>query len=228
MLSQPLPQLPQLPQLVSRFVDRFVASLEASASPAPQPFIDNIRGVAAGLASPILNPSTGHPALRFLGSALGAQHAEPQLCAAVRALAPQLSFGSSYALEGKLAAVANGMVWAEIAGPNGLVRDASRRLGLFLLEPRLHYPLHGHVAEEIYFVLSGTLTVEHGFEGARVVVAPGGIYRTPSGQAHALHVGDEPLLMIYCWIGDFSVPTWLHERDAAGRWQQTVPGVVRR
>lgn len=145
----------------------------------------------------------------------------------MRAHAPQVSFGSSYALEGKLAAVSQGMVWAEIAGPNGLVRDPSRRLGLFLLEPRLHYPPHGHVAAETYFVPSGTLAVEYGFDGERVALAPGGCYRTPSGQPHALHIGDQPVLLAYCWLSDFSVPTWFHAKDAAGHLQTTRPNVVR-
>lgn len=221
-MSQPLSLL------VSRFLDSFVASLEAAADRALQPFIDDLRGVAALQARPIQSRCTDHPAARFLDSALRAQCAEERMCAAVRAIAPHLSFGSSYAAQGKLAALAQGMVWAEIAGPNGLVRDPSRRLGLFLLAPQLHYPLHGHVAEEIYFVLSGTLAVEHGFDGARVALAPGGCYRTPSGQAHALHIGDQPVLVVYCWIGDFSVPTWFHEQDAAGNWQTTQPDVVRR
>jgi mannose-6-phosphate isomerase-like protein (cupin superfamily) len=221
-MSQPLPQL------VSRFVDRFAASLEAAADPALQPFIDEIRGVAAVQASPIQDLCTDHPAARFLDAALGAQRAEERLCAAVRAIAPHLSFGSSYAGDGKLAALAESMVWSEIAGPNGVVKDPARRLGLVLLAPQLHYPLHGHVAEEIYFVLSGTLAVEHDFDGERVALAPGGRYRTPSRQAHALHSGDQPVLLVYCWIGDFSTPTWFHECDAAGRWQRTQPGVVRR
>lgn len=221
-MSQPLSQL------IDRFLDRFVASLEAVADPALQPFIDNIRGVASAQARPIVEPCLDHPALPFLHPALAALQADPRLCEATRALAPELSFGSGYAAQGKLASVADRMVWAEIAGPNGLVRDSSRRLGLFLLAPGLHYPLHGHVADEIYFVLSGTLAVEHGFDGERVALAPRGCYRTPSGQAHALHIGEQPVLVVYCWLGDFSVPTWFHERDATGQWQTTQTPVVRR
>lgn len=221
-MSQPLPQL------VDRFVQSLIASLDAATDPGLQPFIDDIRGVASAQAMPMCNPHRDHPALRFLDSALAAQRADGRLCAAVRALAPQLSFGSTYAQEGQQAALAQGMVWSEIAGPNGLVCDSARRLGLFLLAPRLHYPLHGHVAQEIYFGLSGTLMVAHGFDGERVALAPGGCYRTPSGQAHALQIGEEPVLLAYCWIGDFSVPTWFYEQDAAGHWQTTQPHVVRR
>lgn len=221
-MSQPLPQL------VDRFLNTFVASLEAAAEPVLQPFINNVLGVASAQAQPITDPCRDHPALPFLEPALSALRAEPGLCKAAQALAPHLSFGSTYAAQGKLADVAPRMVWSEIAGPNGLVRDDSRRLGLFLLAPQLHYPLHGHVAEEIYFVLSGALDVEHGFDGKRVALAPGGCYRTPSGQAHALHIGQQPVLMVYCWIGDYAVPTWFHERDASGHWQTTQPNVVRR
>lgn len=219
---------PPLPHLVGRLVESLVASLGAAANPALQPFIDGIRGVACHQAMPIVDPCRDHPALRHLGAALGALRAEPALCAAVQALAPHLSFGSTYAQEGKLAALAQGMVWAEVAGPLGLVRDTTRRLGVFLLAPELHYPLHGHVADEIYFGLSGTLLLEHGLEGERVALGPGQCYRTPSGQAHALHVGAEPVLLAYCWMGNFSVPTWFYERDDTGRWTTTESSVVRR
>lgn len=217
-----------LPHLVSHFTRAFTASLEAAADPVLQPFTESVRGVAHDLAQPILNPHRDHPAVRFLDRALELARAEERLCTAIRALAPYLSFGSSYALEGPTAAVGRGMVWAEIAGRGGLVRDPSRRLGCFLLAPGHHYPLHGHVADEIYFVVSGPFTVEHGFDGARTSVPPGGCYRTPSEQPHALHIGDAPVLLVYCWLGDFSTPTWFLEKDNSGRWQKVVPEVVRR
>ena len=206
-----------LPRLVSRFTEAYTASLEAAADPALAPFIESIRGVAHDQAEPILHPHREHPALRFLDSALTAARAEERLCEAMRAIAPYLSFGSSYALDGPTAAFARGMVWAEIAGRNGLVRDPSRRVGCFLLAPGLFYPLHGHEPDEIYFLLSGALTIEHGYDGARVDVRPGGYYRTPSDHPHALHVGDAPALIAYCWVGDFSKPVWFVEMGKDGK-----------
>jgi mannose-6-phosphate isomerase-like protein (cupin superfamily) len=217
-----------LSRLVSQFNSAFAQSLEAAADPALRPFIDSVRGVKHGLAEPVLGPHRDHPALRFLDEALVSVRAVERLCSAIRDLVPYLSFGSSYALDGPFAAVARGMVWAEIAGLNGLVRDSSRRLGCFLLAPGHHYPLHGHVADEIYFVVSGPLTVEHGFAGTRVDVAPGRYYRTPSEQPHALHIGDAPVLLVYCWVGDLTAAPWFLEKDAAGRWQRIVAEVVRR
>jgi mannose-6-phosphate isomerase-like protein (cupin superfamily) len=206
-----------LPRLVSRYTEAYVASLEAAADPHLRPFIESVRGVAHGLAEPALAPHRGHPALRFFDQALVAARAEERLCSAVRGLAPYLSFGSSYALEGPAASFAQGMVWAEIAGRVGLVRDPSRRLGIFLLAPGLVYPLHGHEPEEIYFVLSGHLTVEHGYDGERVPVPPGSYYRTPSEQPHALYTGDAPVLIAYCWVGDFSLPVWFAGTDKSGK-----------
>ncbi len=217
-----------LPRLVSEFMEAFTGSLEASADPALSPFIESIRGVAHELAQPILHPHRDHPALRFLDTALTGARAEERLCAAVRALAPHLSFGSSYAADGPLAAVGRGMVWAEIAGRTGLVRDPTRRLGCFLLEPGHFYPLHGHVADEIYFVVSGLLTVEHGLKGEKVDIPPGRYYRTPSGEAHALHIGDAPVLLAYCWVGDFDAPIWFLDKDSKGNWNKSFPLVVRR
>lgn len=217
-----------LPRLVSQFTESFTASLEACGDPALDPFIASIRGVAHELARQIPHPHRDHPALRFLDAALAGARAEERLCAAVRELVPHLSFGSSYAADGPLAAVGRGMVWAEIAGRTGLVRDPTRRLGCFLLQPGHHYPLHGHVADEIYFIVSGTLEVEHGLEGERVAIAPGHHYRTPSGEAHALHVGAAPVLLAYCWLGDFDAPIWFLDKDSAGNWKRSYPLVVRR
>lgn len=217
-----------LPQLVSQFTQAFTASLEGCGDPALSPFIASIRGVAHALARPILEPHRDHPALRFLDTALAGARADEQLCATIRALAPHLSFGSSYAADGPLAAVGRGMVWAEIAGRTGLVRDSTRRLGCFLLQPGHHYPLHGHVADEIYFVVSGRVTVEHGLAGETVDIAPGRYYRTPSGEAHALHIGDDPVLLAYCWVGDFDAPIWFLDKDSKGTWNKSFPMVVRR
>lgn len=217
-----------LPRLVSAFTQAFTASLEACADPALGPFIASIRGVTHELAQPIPDPHRDHPALRFLDAALANARAEEWLCAAVRALVPHLSFGSSYAADGPLAAVGRGMVWAEIAGRTGLVRDPTRRLGCFLLQPGHHYPLHGHVADEIYFVVSGLLTVEHGLAGETIDIAPGRHYRTPSGEAHALHIGDAPVLLAYCWVGDFDAPIWFLDKDSKGTWNKSFPLVVRR
>ena len=217
-----------LPRLVGAFTQAFTDSLEACGDPALKPFIDSIRGVSPEIARAIPDPHRAHPALRFLDTALVGARAEARLCAAVRALAPHLSFGSSYADDGPLAAVGRGMVWAEIAGRTGLVRDPTRRLGCFLLEPGHHYPLHGHVADEIYFVVSGLLTVEHGLAGEKIAIQPGGYYRTPSGEPHALHIGDVPVLLAYCWLGDFDAPIWFLEKDSKGDWNKSFPRVVRR
>lgn len=218
----------RLPRLVSHFTEAYAGSLEAAADPHLAPFIESIRGVAHDLAEPILHPHRDHPALRFLDSALTAARAEERLCSAVRALAPYLSFGSSYALDGPTATFAQGMVWAEIAGRTGLVRDPSRRVGIFLLAPGLVYPLHGHEPDEIYFVLSGPFTVEHGYDGERVAVPPGSYYRTPSEQPHALHIGDAPVLLAYCWVGDFSKPVWFVEMDESGKRRKVKVQAVRR
>lgn len=217
-----------LPRLVSEFTQAFTVALQEFGDPALSPFIDSIRGVAHELARPIPHPHRDHPALRFLDAAMTGARADARLRAAVSALAPHLSFGSSYAVDGALAAVGRGMVWAEIAGRTGLVRDPTRRLGCFLLEPGLCYPLHGHVADELYFVVSGPFTVEHGLEGGRVHVSPGRYFRTPSGEPHALHIGDAPVLLAYCWVGDFDAPIWFLDKDADGIWNKSFPPVSRR
>lgn len=217
-----------LSQLVHQFTQAFTSTLEAAADPHLKPFIESVRGVAHEQAEPHLDPRRDHPALRFLDQALSAQRGDERLCSAVRAIAPYLSFGSSYSLDGPTAAFAQGMVWAEIAGRTGLVRDPSRRLGIFVLAPGLVYPLHGHEPDEIYFVLSGPFTVEHGYDGERVNIPPGSYYRTPSDHPHALHIGDAPVLLAYCWVGDYSKPVWFVETDKSGKRKRVMVQALRR
>lgn len=217
-----------LPQCVADYTQAFATTLEAAADPHLKPFIESVRGVAHAQAEPDLDPHRDHPALRYLDQALVAQRADERLCSAVRALAPYLSFGSSYSLDGPTAVFARGMVWAEIAGRSGLVRDPTRRVGIFLLAPGLVYPLHGHEPDEIYFVLSGAFTVEHGYDGERVNVPPGGYYRTPPDHPHSLHIGEQPVLLAYCWVGDFAKPIWFVETDKNGKRKKVVVQPVRR
>ena len=60
--------------------------------------------------------------------------------------------------------------------------------------------MHGHEAEEIYFVLIGRCLFEA--EGdAPADLGPGGVKFHRSGQAHAMTMGDEGMLALCLWRG---------------------------
>src|SRR3546814_5778917 len=69
-----------------------------------------------------------------------------------------------------------------VVGQAGLVPNAAFRAGLFLLGPGIHYPLHTHAAAEVYYALSGRLTLAHGPGGAPFGLNAGSYSVTPPGR----------------------------------------------
>lgn len=86
------------------------------------------------------------------------------------------------------------------------------------------YPLHGHSALEIYSVDSGTMTVTLGLDRRmKRSIAALGHSVTPEGEAHALEIGPNPALVVYCWTGDLFSPVWWWERGTDGSWTKVFP-----
>ncbi len=92
--------------------------------------------------------------------------------------------------------------YVEFAGPKeALFRAPAVRIGLLLLGPRLHYPLHAHPAEEIYHPLTDGGSWRRGEEDWRAV-APGDAIHHPPMTPHETKATDRTLLALYCWRGD--------------------------
>ncbi len=92
--------------------------------------------------------------------------------------------------------------------------------GIFVLHPNLDYPLHTHLANEIYICLSGALTIKHGVAEVPHALSPGGYSVTPSERLHSLHTGTEPVILSYIWRGNLSAPNWWWHKDSAGNWMR--------
>lgn len=187
------------------------------------PFAAAVATIDALAARPQVDRPVTHPALHMLPRALAGLRAERELRDAINGIMPHLRWSSTYRETGPGAQVARHMTWGEIAGRGALVDTDRFRLGCFLLAPGLVYPLHGHEAAEVYSVVSGRLRVTHGFAGDSHLVEAPGHSVTPSGMAHALEAGAEPVLIVYVWTGELTKPTWWWEKDAAGRWQRFHP-----
>jgi quercetin dioxygenase-like cupin family protein len=115
-------------------------------------------------------------------------------------------------------ALAEGMLAAQIAGMSGIVASDDTRSGLFLLAPGIHYPAHTHGANEIYYCLSGSLSLRHGLDGAPFELSPGQHSNTPPHRLHSLTTGTRPVLMLYVWIDEVDSPNWWWEQDGSGGW----------
>jgi anti-sigma factor ChrR (cupin superfamily) len=107
--------------------------------------------------------------------------------------------------------LASRVAFAQIVGRRGLADDDSVHLGLTLMAPRTHYPLHAHPAIELYLVLAGAADWRVG--GAPFVrQAPGAFVLHVSGIGHAMRTDAEPMLALYFWRGDLETsPVYVDE-----------------
>jgi len=153
-----------------------------------------------------------------LGSALDGLKCSQNLADATRSLAGILRWYEIMQGDAIDPSLARGLVAGQINGQVGFTNSHDIKSGLFLLAPGIHYPLHQHAARELYFVLSGTLTLQHGLDGEPFHVGPGEFSITPSSRLHALTTSEDPCLIFYAWIGEVEAPNWWWEQDAAGNW----------
>ncbi len=214
---------------VLKFRDAFRAFLlrDTVQAAALQPFVAALDALDVDSAQAHADTASSHPALTNLPRTLAALACDADFAAAIRAIVPTLRFANTYDDVGPAKGIARNLVWGEIAGRGGLIRSDQIRLGCFLLAPGMVYPLHGHQSYEIYCVVAGALTVEHGLEGARHSVTAPATSVTPVTVAHAMQVGAEPVLIVYCWTGDLTCPVWWWEKDANGTWFKSYPTMFR-
>ena len=99
------------------------------------------------------------------------------------------------------AAFMAGYGYVEFAGPReALFHAPDIRVGLLLLGPQLHYPLHAHPAEEVYHPLTDGLW-RRGQEEWRAVPAGHAIHHAPM-VPHETKATDRTLLALYSWRGN--------------------------
>ena len=91
--------------------------------------------------------------------------------------------------------------YCELIGPAGHAFCSSLSAGLLYLAAETHYPPHAHPAEEAYHLLSGNSRWQQGDQPARWL-APGARVLHPSGIAHSMYSGAQPMLALYLWRGD--------------------------
>jgi hypothetical protein len=144
---------------------------------------------------------------RFWDVALAGASA-PELTGALRVLGPALSWtqNPNYRRRPPEPTFLDNYGYAVIAGPSdgppALAVAPSLALGVLLLGPNAHYPVHAHPAVEMYYTLTAG---EWWREPGPWRSEPGGtaIYHAPNVR-HATRAGAAPLLAVYLWQGDLT------------------------
>ena len=88
-------------------------------------------------------------------------------------------------------------------GPPAPIRCETMALGILLLGPDTHYPLHSHPAVELYVTLSGDGDWWREPGPWRSEPVRTAIYHAPNVR-HATGAGAVPLLAVYLWRGDLT------------------------
>jgi mannose-6-phosphate isomerase-like protein (cupin superfamily) len=100
-----------------------------------------------------------------------------------------------------------------LVGGASPIQAGNFSMGYVTLEPRGgQVPWHNQEQEEVYFIVRGTGEMCLGAE--RCVLTTGQAAYIPPGVFHQLtNVGDEPLVMIYCYGPAGDVAHWRQELD---------------
>jgi Dimethlysulfonioproprionate lyase len=150
------------------------------------------------------------PVCRFWPAALEAasRAAAAPLATALAPLTPALSWtqNPNYRRRPPEPTFLDRYGYAVIAGPRdgppALARTPALALGVLLLGPRTHYPLHAHPALEVYYTLTDGEWWRD--EGPWRPEPPGTAIVHAPHVRHATRAGDAPLLAIYVWRGDLA------------------------
>jgi hypothetical protein len=90
--------------------------------------------------------------------------------------------------------------WIKFLGPDAYWHSDQLSSGLVLLGDNITYPEHWHVAEELYFPISGVADWYHEDQGWQAK-SPGDCIVHASNIKHSMRTNGEPLLLLYIWRG---------------------------
>ena len=162
-----------------------------------------------------------HPAMSSLDRALANVPPGSALGDAVVSVARRLDWFQVFDSDEIDPRLGRNMISAVLA----LRREAGAALavhaGLFLVAPDTDYPLHTHSAAEVYYCVSGRLTLRHGVDGRPFFLRPGEYSVTPSERLHSLKTGDRPVLLIYLWLMGPELENWWWTQEPDGSWERS-------
>lgn len=193
------------PRLNSISFGRFVSAAAAAYRATGVPEAIGIGDRLDGHARKAIDVEAGAtPATVHLAAACAAPDAHP----AVAALGPTIA--NLPWTEGTLPVpkfFKNRYAYTVLVGPEGPIADPELYFGLYLQAPDAYYPKHWHLAEELYYVLSGTAEWQQG-SGPSAPKPPGMLVHHRSNEPHIMQTRAEPLLAMWAWIGDLRDGTY--------------------
>jgi len=216
---------------VTRFLKDVGAMLHARAEsePALLPFATALDDVQVGALGKSSRGESDLPALAHLPTALSALAVgDEAFQSMLRSSAEAMTWYSPYDPADAGEGPGLGMAAGQMAGPHGLWRRDDVIAGLFLLRPDVNYPLHDHEADELYFVLSGSVNIQNGFSAAPRRIEPGDYSVTPSGVAHSLTTAEAPALILYIWRGKIDCEIFWWEHLTGETWRRFKLKLVRK
>lgn len=92
----------------------------------------------------------------------------------------------------------NGYGFVEVIGKNGPFVSTKVRTGIGVWGPNIDYPVHNHMAEEIYAPLAGSAEFTINDSAYQSRHADDIIY-VPSNQRHGFRTTSEPFVVFYAW-----------------------------
>ncbi len=205
----------------SHLIEAFIDELwqRAKTDPDLLPFIE---GAACVTAAPTESP---HPipekASAWLARALDNMPGKSRLHDLMRLVAPNAPLWPVFVNDEIDPALTESVIESEFAHWISETGDRSVALGLAIFGPDADYLPHTHDSLEIYFNLSGELTIQHGVDGEPFRVSPSDYSITPVNRVHSLRTGPEPVLVLYIWVGNPVAENWWWEADEDGSWKRT-------
>ncbi len=141
------------------------------------------------------------PAIALIAPMMAAQSPlTAPVVAAVKAAAPMAHWQQTYSEAEVGRDFLNRYGWFELLGPTGHFYSDTARAYIAFWAEGLHYPMHLHEAEELYYVLAGA--AEFHAEGQPSLrIGPQGTRHHISNQPHAMDTHAEPVLTLVLWRG---------------------------
>ena len=151
------------------------------------------------------------PVVSYLPQCIGeAMLLDPELAAAIAAVEDGLQWRRSPTYTDHIlgAGFNANYGWTEIIGQHGFFPGDDFLLGLLMLGPDRHYPDHYHPAPELYWPLTPESFWSRDGKGFEAK-AQGATIWHPSMALHATITGSAPLLALWCWTNNTSIPAKL-------------------
>ncbi|PZQ95274.1 MAG: hypothetical protein DI533_19590 [Cereibacter sphaeroides] len=146
-------------------------------------------------------PALGVPAIPLITGlqAVAAAQTAP-IVEAIKAVASQAYWQQTYSEAEVGRDFLNRYGWFELVGPTGHYLSDTMRAYIAFWGEGLHYPMHLHEAEELYYILAGSAEFHAAGQGS-AILRPQDARHHASNQPHAMDTHAEPVLTLILWRG---------------------------